>query len=131
MDIFEKAARQKLRFDTAKGLLSAEDLWDLPLSSPAHRTNLNDIAVDLHRRLQDAAPISFVETVEATDNGNQLRFDLVKHVIDVRMAENKARADAAAKSERKQRILGLLVEKEDADLKGKSKEELEALLASL
>lgn len=131
MSIFEQAARDKLRFDTAKGLLAAEDLWDLPLSSPSGRPNLNDIAVDLHRRLQDAAPISFVETVVATDNGNQLRFDLVKHVIDVRMAENKTHADLAAKAAKKQQIMGLIAEKEGDALKSMTREELEGLLASL
>ena len=35
--MFQKASRLKLRFDSPKGLLSVEDLWDLPLTSAGNR----------------------------------------------------------------------------------------------
>lgn len=66
MEIFERAARLKLRFETKKGQLSAEDLWDLPLSSTTERTNLNSIAISLHQKLKDT-PISFVDAVPSGD----------------------------------------------------------------
>ena len=37
-----------------------------------------------------------------------LSFDLVKHVIDVRKVENRIAAEARAKSEQKQKILGVI-----------------------
>lgn len=129
-DIFEQAARLKLRFDTPKGGLTAEDLWDLPLTS-SRGPSLNDLAIGLHRKLQDATPVSFVDSAPAADPTLQLRFDLVKHVIDVRQAENRARADAAEKAQRKQRILSLIADKEDQALAAKSADELRELLAQL
>jgi hypothetical protein len=33
MNIFEQATRAKIRFSTPVGMLSVEDLWDLPLTS--------------------------------------------------------------------------------------------------
>ena len=45
MNIFEQAARQKIRFESVLGLLCVEDLWDLPLTSlNSKRANLDDIA---------------------------------------------------------------------------------------
>lgn len=131
MSLFEKAARLKLRFDTPKGALSAEDLWDLPLTSSQNRANLNDLAVGLYRKLQDSAPISFVDAAIKTDEVTQLRFDLVKHVIDVRVAENAVRAQEHEKARKRGRIMELIANKEEEQLAGKSTDELRELLAGL
>lgn len=131
MEIFERAARLKLRFETKKGQLSAEDLWDLPLSSTTERTNLNSIAISLHQKLKDT-PISFVDAVPSGDRAaTQLRFDVVKHVIDVRLAENAARAAEQERGQKRQRIMELISHKEDEALAGKSADELRELLESL
>jgi len=129
-EIFEQAARLKLRFETPRGDLSAEDLWDLPLTS-TRGVSLDDVAVGLHRRLQDSTPVSFVNENATFDPKTQLRFDLVMHVIDVRKAENAARATEAEKVAKRQRIMALISEKEDEALSARSTDELRELLASL
>lgn len=126
--MFEQAARMKLRFDTARGALSAEDLWDLPLTS-TRGPSLNDIAIGLHHALKHDT-ISFVDD-ERLDPRLQLGFDIVKHVIDVRKEENRIAAEARAKAEQKQKILGILARKEDAELEGKSMDELRALIGAM
>lgn len=128
-EIFERAARLKLRFETEKGYLDVEDLWDLPLTGRS--VSLDGIAVGLHRKLQDATPVSFVNDSAEADPTLQLRFDLVKRVIDVRMEESRAALAARDRAEKKQRIMGLIAKKQDEELAGKSTEELEALLADL
>ena len=97
MDIFERASRLKLRFETSKGQLSAEDLWDLPLTSARGQACLNGIAIDLHGRLKDEPIFFFVGAAPAADPTLQLRFDVVKHVIDARVADNAAAAEAREK----------------------------------
>jgi len=61
----------------------------------------------------------------------QLAFDVVKRVIDVRKAENKAAAEARTKAEQKQKILGILARKQDEALESKSEEELRALIEAM
>ena len=60
--MFEQASRLKLRFTTARGSLSVEDLWDLPLTSTTGKPNLDDIAKSLNRELRATSEeTSFVE----------------------------------------------------------------------
>lgn len=131
MDIFEKAARIKLRFDTGRGLLFAEDLFDLPLTSKTGRVNLDDIARGFHKKLRSNDDVSFVETESKSDETVQLSFDIVKHVIDVKLEENRLEREKTARAEKKQRILAIMADKEDESLKGRSLEELKAELATL
>lgn len=131
MENFEKATRLKLRFDTPAGALALEDLWDLPLTSRINRANLDDVARGLHRQLKGGDDVSFVLKEHKSDETIQLKFDLVKHVIDVRLEENKKAAEAQANRERRARILEILADKEDETLKTKSVDELRQLAQSL
>lgn len=131
MEIFEKASRLKLRFDTPVGALSAEDLWDLPLQSKSGRANLDDVARALHRRLKNDENVSFVEPERKSDETVQLGFDVVKHVIEVKMEENKKAAEARANAQKRDRILEIIAGKEDEGLKDKSIEELRQLAQGL
>lgn len=134
MDQFEFAARKKLRFDSPVGELSAEDLWDLPLTSSGGKPNLDAIAVKLHTQLQAAGgAVSFVNessNASATEL-LQKKFDIVKHVIDDKKAENKARLEARERAETKKRITEILATRQDKALEGKSDEELLRMVAEL
>ena len=57
--MFEQASRSKFRFNSSQGLLTTEDLWDLPLTSTRY-ANLNDIAKELNRTLKATAEEDFV-----------------------------------------------------------------------
>lgn len=129
MSIFEQASRLKLRFRTPVGLLTMEDLWDLPLTSE-RRANLNDIAIDLHNSLE-GSEISFVDDAKTPDPELQLSFDIVRHIIGVKKTENKAALEAREKSEKKQKMLGILARKEDAALEAMEADKLRELIAAL
>ena len=131
MNIFEQATRAKIRFSTPVGMLSVEDLWDLPLTSNAGRPNLDGIAMSLYQDLGDNVQVSFVNKSVAKDEVSQLKFDIVKHIIDTRLAEQAAASEARVKSEKKQRILEIINQKEDATLMASSIDELKATLASM
>ncbi|WP_051382444.1 hypothetical protein [Bradyrhizobium sp. Tv2a-2] len=131
MDMFEKAARIKLRFDTGKGMLAVEDLFDLPLASKTGKTNLDDLARSLYKQLKSGEDISFVEADKASDPTVQLRFDIVKFVIDTKLEENRQASKERDRAEQKQKIMALIADKQDEALKGKSLEDLQAELAKL
>ena len=130
MSMFEKASRLKIRFPSPKGLLSVEDLWDLPLTSNTGKANLDDIARTLHRELKDE-DVSFVTPAAGKDEATQLAFDVVRHVIEVRVAENRAEITARENREKKQRILALIAQKENEALAGQSLDDLKKLAESL
>lgn len=127
--MFQKASRKKLRFETPLGFLSVEDLWDLPLQSG--KANLDDIAKALFRRVKDQDTVSFVVKSKTQDDTLQLKFDIVKYIIDVRLAEAEVAETAKVNKEKKQQILAIIAAKENEALMGSSLDELRKMAESL
>lgn len=131
-NIFEQASREKLRFETPRGHVSVEDLWDLPLSSTSpNKPNLDDVARGIHKQLKESEEVSFVQPVTAKDGSAMLGFEVVKHIIAVKMAERDAARLASDKAAQKQKIMGLIAQKQDEQLSSKSLEELTAMVSAL
>lgn len=128
--MFEKASRLKLRFDSARGQLTVEDLWQLPLTH-SNGFDLDSIAIDLDKKLKDTTNVSFVNKNQKSDQTLQLKFDIVRHIIEVRLAEQEAAEKAKEIKDQKQVILQLIAEKKAEALKGASLEDLEKKLEEL
>ena len=132
MSIFEQATRSKLRFSTTKGMLTVEDLWDLPLvSMSGAQVNLDDMARVAYKEMEESACQSFVQKASKISETAKLRFDIIKHIIDVKLAERDAAIERSEKAVKKQRILELIATKEEESLAGKSLEELQKLAGEL
>lgn len=131
--MFDIATRQKLRFESPKGLLSIEDLWDLPLTSATGKANLDEIALTLHHQLKNTADVvSFVDDDKAKpDAVIQLKFNLVKHIIELRKKENAEALAARDRAETKQRLLAALAKKREAAVDTMSEEDLLKKIAEL
>jgi hypothetical protein len=125
MSLFEKATRTKLRFKHKKGMIGVEDLWDLKL-----KPDLDELAQASHKKLQDTVQ-SFVDSRSKTDAEEQLRMDLLKHVIGVKLAEQQAKKDLQARKEKKNRIMEIMAAKQDEELKGKSLADLQKMMDEL
>lgn len=128
-EIFEKASRLKIRFDTPAGRFSVEDLWDLPLTSTG-KVCLDSIALGLHRQIKNQPEVSFVG-VREEDPKLQIQFELVMHVIKVRLEEKKQFENRRLKESKRQKLMELIARKEDASLEDKSVEELLQMVESL
>lgn len=131
MNIFEIATRRKMRFDTQKGQLTCEDLWDLPLTSTTGKVNLDDIARNLHSQLKTDANVSFVFKERKSDENTQLGFDIIKHIIDVKLAEAEESRVRRANAEKKHQLLALIANKENQQMAEMPLDELRKLAESL
>lgn len=131
MSLFEKASRAQLRFQAQRGILMVEDLWSLPLNQ------LDDIAKSLNKQVRaQAEEESFIPASKSTKatteaNNTALAFEIVKHIINVKVQERDERATAAERAEKKQKLLALLAKRDEADLESKSREDLEKMIADL
>lgn len=125
-NLFEAASKMKLRFSSNKGMITSEDLWDLSLA------DLDEMARETYKRVRDDMDhVSFVRPVSKVDSTDLLRLDILKRVIEVKMEERDAAEKAVLQNAKKQRILNIMAEKEDENLKGASLEDLRQMLAEL
>ncbi|AIX13097.1 hypothetical protein HWB57_gp102 [Erwinia phage vB_EamM-Bue1] len=124
--LFEKASRLKLRFDSARGQLTVEDLWDIGTTRGA--VNLNDLAKQINRQLKTTEEEGLVKTRSAANDLLQLKLDVLTYVFGVRQEEADRAKQADEKRETRQKLAALIAQKQDQQLGDKSIEELQAML---
>lgn len=120
--MYKEALQKKLRFKTNKGMITTEDLFDLSLQ------NLNTLAIMLDKKISEAPKKSFIEELPAEENDDELRFSIVKDVINIKLKARKDNIDKAQADAQKKRILEILAKRNDEELEKKSTEELHAML---
>lgn len=130
MNIFEQATKTKLRFTSLGGAMSVEDVWDLPLTS-RHNLSLDNLAKSVNRKIKDSEEESFVVKKSSASQVLKLQFDIVKHIIEVKLAEKEAKETAVKRKQEREQLLEALAKKEYQDIEGKSVEEIQARLAEL
>lgn len=131
MNIFEQATREKLRFKTAKGLLTVEQLWDLPLSDG--ELNLYQIASELVIDVQDKPEkaLSFFKKDNVKNALAELRFNIVKYIVTSKVTEIEEKTNEAAKKSEIEELNKLIAAKEFESKANLSLEELKALKEKL
>lgn len=132
LTLFELATRKAIRFASLRGSLSIEDLWNLPLTTKtANGISLDLIAKTVHRELKDAEEESFVVKKSTANVELQIKFDIVKRIIDVKLAEAETRKEAAAKKEERERLMAVVDRKKAQQYDDLTLEEAQAKLDSL
>ncbi|CDX26753.1 conserved hypothetical protein [Mesorhizobium plurifarium] len=130
MDIFERAARKKFRFPSIKGDLTVEQLWDLPLVAGSGITR--DVKFDLETvgrgiltELKGVTEDSLVNVNPDPRKGElEAKLDIIKHIIAVKQKEAADAQAAAARAEKRRKLVDAIASKEDEALSKASKEEL-------
>lgn len=136
MNIFELATRQKLRFASAKGDLTTEQLWDLPLliSSPTRdvKVDLDTLARSINHELKAQAEESFVSTKANPLKAQlELKLEIVKHIIADKLAAAEKAKKASDNRAERERLMDALKRKQDQELESLSPEEIQKRLAAL
>lgn len=130
-NIFEYATRNKLRFASIKGELTAEQLWDIPLRSNDD-FNLNTVAKTTNKALKDISEESFVETKKTAKQSRlEVALEVVKYVIETKLDEEKAAEARASNKKKKEALLTALAEKQAGKLSEMSEKELQKQIAAL
>jgi hypothetical protein len=124
MELFERATKQKIRFQY-KGQCSVEDLWDLPVEE------LDGIYQVLRSEQKDACGESLIRKPTVATTKLNLKVDLVKHIVGVKLQEVEARKARAENKLRKGRIAAILAQKQDQKLMDMSEEDLQKELENL
>lgn len=122
MEMYKQASKEALRVQTNVGLLSVEQLWTLPIAQ------LDTLAVSLEAAYEASKGKSFIVKKTAKDKNIKLQFDIVLDILTTKYEESEAIKDAAEIKAHNQKILALIAEKQEGELKGKSIDELKSLL---
>ena len=121
-DLFIMATRNKFRFPF-KGVATVEDLWDMNVR------DLDTIFKALNAQMKQASEESLLTTKSKEEGILEARIEIVRYIVKVKLEEAEQKKQAAANREKKQRIAEILADKQDEELRGKSVEELQKMLA--
>ena len=132
MNMFEQATRLKLRFAVGTRVnLTVENLWDLPLTN-VKGEDLDHIAIELQEKLSTNEKSFVVQQSKSKETQvNQLKFDIVKYIIDVRLEEQKVTNLERQRAQEIATLKELQKQAKIRDLQNLSSEEIEERIKSL
>lgn len=123
-NMFELASRNKVRFPY-KGQISVEDLWDLSVEA------LDSIYKTLNVKVKQSNEESLLAKPTKQDAETTMQIEIVKRIVAVKQEETAARLKAKEQKEKKQKLMEILANKQDAELQNKTAAELQAMLDEL
>jgi phosphopantothenoylcysteine synthetase/decarboxylase len=130
-NLFELASRKKFRFASKKGELTVEQLWDLPLTA-SNQIDLENVARAANQELKDANEESFVATSRNPAKVIlEQKLELVKHIIVIRLAEQEKAKQKQANAAERKRLIEIRAKKQDQELEGMSKEDIDKRIDEL
>ena len=132
--MYKKASRLKLRFESSRGPLTAEMLWDLKITEL--KTMVKAQAEKLQKLERPGDDLSFLEEIITSNETKEieiekLRFDILKDVFITRKDEAKDAAADVKKKEELSHLREILRDKTEEELKKLSAEELEERIKKL
>lgn len=130
-NLFMQATRKAWRFETNKGELSVEQVWQLPLTSRSG-CDLDTIARGINTEIKSLGEESFVAIKPNPKLAEfQAKLELIKAIIAVKQEEQALAAKRVERGEQRRKLLEALAKKEDEALSNASREDLLKKLAEI
>lgn len=125
-DLFLTAIKDKYRFNTIRGLLTVENLWELPLSTKSNNAvSLDTVAISINNELKSIETESFVkESNSAVQQVLTNKLEIVKFIIKDKQDKLEAEKAKLEKSEKISKLKDALAKKEDETIQSLSPEEI-------
>lgn len=119
--MYKKATELKLRFQTSKGLLTIEQLFDLSLEE------LDSLAVSFEKEYKASGKKSFLVKKSAKDKELKLKFNIVLDVLDTKVEKASILSNASEIKKSNSKLDEIITRKQDAKLEDMSIEELKKM----
>ena len=123
-DVFKNATKKKYRFNY-RGICTVEDLWDLSVK------DLDAIYKSMKKQEKDNNGESLLVTKTKEDKVLAEKIEIVTEIVKDKLEEIDKQKTAAANRAEKMKILEIIADKENAELKEKSIDDLKAMLENL
>lgn len=118
---WQLVTRGKVRFQTSRGPLSVEQLWDLSL------TDLDALAVQLEQETKKKVR-SFLKVKTKEDKVAKAMFDVALDILNTKVEEQEAAEEARSNKEHNEKIFALIEQKQTENLSKLSISELKKQL---
>ena len=124
VNLFEVAKRENYLFPF-KGMINVIDLWNLSL------TNLDSVFKTLNAEVKKSEEESLLNAKTKEDEELTNKIEIIKYIVNKKLAEKEARENEKKNKEKRQRILEIKAKRQDEALENMSDEDLDKLLADL
>lgn len=123
-ELFIEATKKNYQFPF-RGMINIIDLWELSVQ------NLDLVFKSLnadYKKSEEESLLS-VQTKESEELSEKI--EIVKYIVNEKLAEKKAKEDAKKNREMKQRLLEIKAKRQDAALEGLSDAELDKMIQAM
>ena len=123
-ELFIEATKKNYQFPF-RGMINVIDLWELSVQSlDLVFKSLNAV----YKKSEEESLLS-AQTKESEELSEKI--EIVKYIVNEKLAEKKAKEDAKKNREMKQRLLEIKAKRQDAALEGLSDAELDKMIQAM
>lgn len=123
-ELFIEATKKNYQFPF-RGMINVIDLWELSVQS----LDLVFKSLNADYKKSEEESLLSAQTKESEELSEKI--EIVKYIVNEKLAEKKAKEDAKKNREMKQRLLEIKAKRQDAALEGLSDAELDKMIQAM